>query len=90
MLVYHVTAGKDYANLGKRGTIMQYTLPHRPQAAARLQELNRTIAGAMMAFNYEAICEENQRSHGTGIGRIGPMLLADRYDDRTHIIFQLL
>lgn len=40
--------------------------------------------------NYEAICEENQRRYGTDIGRIGPMLLADRYDDRTHFIFELL
>lgn len=43
-----------------------------------------------MASNYEAICEENQRRYGTDIGRIGPMLLADRYDDRTHFIFELL
>ncbi len=27
---------------------------------------------------------------GTDIGRIGQMLLADRYDDRTHFIFELL
>jgi hypothetical protein len=40
--------------------------------------------------NYEAICEENRRRYGTEIGRIGPMLLADRYDDRTHFIFELL
>lgn len=43
-----------------------------------------------MASNYKAICEENQRRYGTDIGRIGPMLLADRYDDRTHFIFELL
>lgn len=43
-----------------------------------------------MGSNYEAICEENQRRYGTDIGRIGPMLLADRYDDRTHFIFELL
>lgn len=43
-----------------------------------------------MASHYEAICEENQRRYGTDIGRIGPMLLADRYDDRTHFIFELL
>jgi hypothetical protein len=40
--------------------------------------------------NYEAICDENRRRYGTDIGRIGPMLLADRYDDRTHFIFELL
>ena len=44
----------------------------------------------MVASNYEAICEENRRRYGTDIGRIGPMLLADRYDDRTHFIFELL
>ena len=43
-----------------------------------------------MASNYEAICEENRQRYGTDIGRIGPMLLADRYDDRTHFIFELL
>jgi len=36
-----------------------------------------------MASNYQAICEDNRRQYGTDIGRIGPMLLADRYDDRT-------
>jgi hypothetical protein len=40
--------------------------------------------------DYDAICEENRRRYGTDIGRIGPMLLADRYDDRTHFIFELL
>ena len=43
-----------------------------------------------MASNYQAICVENQQRYGTDIGRIGPMLLADRYDDRTHFIFELL
>ncbi len=43
-----------------------------------------------MASNYEAISEENRQRYGTDIGRIGPMLLADRYDDRTHFIFELL
>ena len=43
-----------------------------------------------MVSNYEAISEENRRRYGTDIGRIGPMLLADRYDDRTHFIFELL
>jgi hypothetical protein len=40
--------------------------------------------------NYDAIGEENKRRYGTDIGRIGPMLLANRYDDRTHFIFELL
>jgi hypothetical protein len=39
---------------------------------------------------YEAICDENRKRYGTEIARIGPMLLADRYDDRTHFIFELL
>jgi hypothetical protein len=43
-----------------------------------------------VASNYEAMLEENRRRYGTDIGRIGPMLLADRYDDRTHFIFELL
>lgn len=43
-----------------------------------------------MTSNYEAIRQENQQRYGTDIGRIGPMLLADRYDERTHFIFELL
>jgi len=43
-----------------------------------------------MASDYEAIRAENERSYGTDIGRIGPMLLANRYDNRTHFIFELL
>jgi hypothetical protein len=43
-----------------------------------------------VASDYQAICVENQQRYGTDIGRIGPMLLADRYDDRTHFIFELL
>jgi hypothetical protein len=43
-----------------------------------------------MACNYEAIRRDNERRYGIDIGRIGPMLLADRYDDRTHFIYELL
>lgn len=43
-----------------------------------------------MASDYQAIRRDNERRYGTDIGRIGPMLLADRYDDRTHFIFELL
>jgi len=43
-----------------------------------------------MASNYNEIRADNERRYGTDIGRIGPMLLADRYDDRTHFIFELL
>lgn len=43
-----------------------------------------------MSSDYIAIREDNEKRYGTDIGRIGPMLLADRYDDRTHFIFELL
>lgn len=43
-----------------------------------------------MASNYEAICGENRQRYGTDIARIGRMLLAERYDDRTHFLFELL
>lgn len=43
-----------------------------------------------MACDYQAIRRDNERRYGTDIGRIGPMLLADRYDDRTHFIFEVL
>lgn len=46
--------------------------------------------GGGLASNYEKICAENRQRYGTDIGRIGPMLLADRYDDRTHFFFELL
>src|SRR5881296_3920165 len=44
----------------------------------------------LMASNYNAIRADNERRYGTDIGRIGPMLLTDRYDDRTHFIFEIL
>lgn len=44
----------------------------------------------MAPSDYESLSDENKRRYGTDIGRIGPMLLADRYDDRTHFIFELL
>jgi hypothetical protein len=43
-----------------------------------------------MAVDYAAIRAENERRYGTDIGRIGPMLLADRYDNRAHFIYELL
>ena len=43
-----------------------------------------------MPSDYLAIRQENERRYGTDIGRIGPLLLAHRYDDRTHFIFELL
>ena len=43
-----------------------------------------------MPINYESIKKENLRKYGTDIGRIGDMLLANRYDDRTHFIYEIL
>src|SRR6185369_2452458 len=43
-----------------------------------------------MVSDYKAIRAENEKRYGTDIGRIGPMLLAHRYADRTHFIFELL
>lgn len=43
-----------------------------------------------MPTDYAALKDENMRRYGTDIGRIGPMLLANRYDDRSHFIFELL
>lgn len=43
-----------------------------------------------MSCDYQAIRDINKESYGTQISRIGPMLLTDRYADRTHFIFELL
>ena len=43
-----------------------------------------------MARDYEAISKENRHRYGTDIGRIGQLLLANRYGDRTHFIYELL
>ena len=43
-----------------------------------------------MTCDYEAIREDNKREYGAGIGRFGRPLLTDRYDDRTHFIYELL
>ena len=43
-----------------------------------------------MACNYAAIRRENKLRYGTDIGRIGDLLLANRYGDRTHFIYELL
>ncbi len=43
-----------------------------------------------MTCDYEAIWSENIKRYGTDIGRIGLMLLANRYDEQTHFIFELL
>lgn len=43
-----------------------------------------------MSVDYDALKNENVVRYGTDIGRIGKMLLANRYDKRTHFIFELL
>lgn len=43
-----------------------------------------------MVCDYKAIRAENETKYGTDIGRIGSVLLADRYDDRSHFIYELL
>lgn len=43
-----------------------------------------------MAVDYEEIRRDNKGRYGTDIGRIGPLLLANRYADRTHFIYELL
>ena len=43
-----------------------------------------------MASDYPAIRKENEVRYGTDIGRIGQLLLANRYDDRVHFIYELL
>ena len=46
--------------------------------------------GAVVASNYEAICEENRRRYGTEGAQKSGELAAGLYDDRTHFIFELL
>ena len=41
-------------------------------------------------INYKALSKENERKYGTDIGRIGRMLLANRYSDRSQFIYELL
>ena len=43
-----------------------------------------------MALDYETIRCENVKRYGTDIARIGKMLFADTYADRTHFILELL
>lgn len=43
-----------------------------------------------MASDYAAIRLANREEYGAGIGRWGKGVLASRYDDRTHFIFELL
>jgi hypothetical protein len=43
-----------------------------------------------VTVDYKTLRAENVRRYGTDIGRIGGMLLANRYDKRTHFIYELL
>lgn len=44
----------------------------------------------MVASNYEEISRAHREQYGTDVGRYGGPLLVDRYDDRTHFIYELL
>lgn len=43
-----------------------------------------------MTADYTTIQADNRHEYGAGIGRWGRDLLANRYDDRTHFIFEIL
>ncbi len=43
-----------------------------------------------MPSDYAAIREKNRTYYGTGVGEYAPRLLADRYAERTHFIFEIL
>ena len=43
-----------------------------------------------MPADYDLIRADNKRKYGEEISRIGRMLLANRYDDPTHFIFEIL
>ena len=46
--------------------------------------------GEPVPSDYAAISEENRAYYGTGVGEYAPRLLADRYAERTHFIFEIL
>ena len=43
-----------------------------------------------MSTDYRLITEENIRRYGTDIDEYGPVLLSNRYSDRTHFVYELL
>lgn len=43
-----------------------------------------------MASSYEEISKAHREQYGTDVGRYGGPLLVDRYEDRTHFIYELL
>ena len=53
---------------------------------------NSTVSdeGRLQPSDYASISDENTGRYGTDINRIGPMLLSERYDDRTHFVYELL
>jgi hypothetical protein len=42
-----------------------------------------------MPTNYQALAAENLVKYGTDIERVGKMLLANRYSDRTHFVLRI-
>ena len=43
-----------------------------------------------MATDYKQIANDNIRRYGTDIDEYGPILLSNRYSDRTHFVYELL
>lgn len=43
-----------------------------------------------MPTNYKRIADENVTRYGTDIDEYGPVLLSNRYSDRTHFVYELL
>src|SRR5690242_4243318 len=62
----------------------------RPADAMPCRRRDLQGGSRLMTSDYPAIRADNELEYGKGIGRIGPMLLANRYADRTHFIFELL
>ena len=64
-----------------QGVRLEDTVPRRGDHFQR--------GAGLMASNYAAIREANRKEYGN-IGRWGRDVLVNRYDDRTHFIFELL
>jgi hypothetical protein len=43
-----------------------------------------------MTVDYSVIRADNKEEYGRAWGRLGPLLLSNRYDDQTHFLFELL
>jgi len=61
-----------------------------PEGAFQVISLLPAVGGTIMTVDYAALHEENRLEYGRAIGRIGKRLLEDRYDKRTHFIYELL